>query len=152
MPKVTGGRDIEVVNNLITGWGSRAPEGNAESIHFVGNYLIPGSLSTEMLVWSPRLQEVDTGYQRDSVWLSGNVLEGYGGDEHRGPPRRVYRDGPAFVPTHTYLNAQEARLHVLGVAGGPDRPRWAQRVIDDAVSGIDDWYNGVGEAPPNPQW
>ena len=151
MPKVTGGRQVELVNNLIWSWGPRAPEGNAESINVVGNYLVPSSHSTELLVWSPRMQGVDSSPYPASVWLNGNVLEGYGGDEMRGGPSTVYRTSPAFTPTHAAMPAGAVREYVLAHAGG-SRNAWEQRVIDDFLSGEDVLYNGVGHPAPNPEW
>jgi hypothetical protein len=151
MPKITGGRRIELVNNVIYGWGSRAPEGNAESLNVVGNYLIPSSASSELLVWSPRMQATDTTPYPDSVWLSGNVLEAHGGDELRGDPAIVYRTGPAFAPTHEALSAQQARDHVLAHVGGV-RSAWEQRVVDEVLAGVAAWFNGDGNPAPNPTW
>jgi hypothetical protein len=152
MPKITGGHKMELINNLIVGWGSRAPEGNAESLHVVGNYLIPTAKSTEMLVWSPKMQNTDPSAHPKSVYLKGNVLKGHGGDELRGGPTKVYRSGPAFTPSHKAMSAAAARDFVLANAGGPNRPAWVRRIVDDVKARRGKWFNGARHPGPNPSW
>ncbi len=50
------------------------------------------------------------------------------------------------------MSAQVAYDWVIANAGGPDRPTWSQRVIDDVLARTFDWFNGEGHPAPNPAW
>jgi pectate lyase len=149
-PKITGGMQVELANNVIWSWGSRPPEGVGSAINVLSNWYVPGA-ATLVKAWDPRENNGwSPGAFPNSVYLDGNERAS-GAFDVGNDPQSVYRTSPAFTPTHTPMSAQAARDYVLAHAGGV-RSAWEERVVADFLAGRETRYNGTGHPAPNPSW
>lgn len=149
-PKITGGNQVEIVNNIIWSWDRRPAEGvgTQNGIHVVNNWYSPGPSDT-LAAWRPRLNG-NWPWANGTVWVNGNQRDGGGAFDISLAPQDQLASGPLFTPSHTPMSATAARAHVLANAG--DGGAFAQRFLSDYAAGIIVRFNGVGHPPPNPSW
>lgn len=96
-PRVVGGENIDIVNNVIYNWRFAATQGNPRSVNLIKNRYIPGPMTTHpdgMGVWLPRVEKGNT-LHRNAVFELGNWVDGY--LALAGDPQYVYSQEP-FSP------------------------------------------------------
>jgi len=155
-PRVIGGRNIDIVNNIIYNWKYSSSQGNPRSLNLINNVYIRGPMTSRVsafFIWMPAVE--DGGRLHDnSVYETGNVIEGFW--SRRKGPARVYSD-TLFTP---YSMSQEDSPHiaydkVLQDAGANLQVSTAtgdfrivrdnvdQRIINNVVKRVGSFYNGV---------
>ena len=118
---------LDLRNNVVFNWKSRATDGGAARVQFVNNYYKPGPATAHFLELVPQFENPAFGPQ--IYFVAGNVMEGRHGPEGpRGPfvgtrsrPELPWQDYmvtepwfESFVTTHS---AAEAYTNVLADVG-----------------------------------
>lgn len=89
-PRIIGGVNIDVVNNVIYNWEFSSSQGNPRSLNLINNYYIRGPMTTDSIAFYAWMPKVELGgiLHLSSVFESGNKLEGF--NEPREGPMEVY--------------------------------------------------------------
>ena len=152
MPRFQGSECVDVVNNVIYDWGARSAHGNPRALNLVNNWYRKGPQSVGTLVWSEDSSGVAPNLFANSVYETGNVTDGFAyvrgsGTVYAGSPRC----GGMSVSA---ASAQDAYQAVLAGAGAtlPVRDAVDQRIIANVINRSGSFFNGVGNANPNPYW
>ena len=136
-PRVIGGENIDVVNNVIYNWGSSSSQGDPRSLNLINNFYIRGPMTSNpetFYVWMPKV-EAGGSLHYGSVYESGNVAEGF--------VRQL--KGPMEVYTNTLFTPFSMALH-------EDSPEVAyQKVLRDAganrqASGLLGYFRNVRDS------
>jgi pectate lyase len=91
-PRVIGGENIDIVNNVIYNWKNSASQGNPRSLNLINNTYILGPMTSNPLthfIWMPKV-EAGGSLHYGSVYETGNVTEGF--DKQLKSPMDVYVD------------------------------------------------------------
>lgn len=155
-PRVIGGKNIDIVNNVIYNWKYSSSQGNPRSLNLINNVYIRGPMTSNVsafFIWMP-LVEDGGKLHSGSVYEAGNVREGFW--TRRKGPSQVYTDA-LFTP---YSMSQEdspdiaydkvlrdagANLQVSTTTGDfrTIRDSVDQRIIDNVLNRTGSFYNGV---------
>jgi pectate lyase len=156
-PRVIGGENVDVVNNVIYNWQSSSSQGNPRSVNLVNNTYIRGPMTSNpeaFYVWMPKV-EAGGSMHYNSVYESGNVAEGF--VSQRKGPMEVYVDtlftpysmashvDPPGVAYQKVLQDAGANLQVSGALGyfRNIRDSVDQRIIDNLKNRTGSFFNGV---------
>lgn len=63
---------LDIFNNVVYNWGSRATDGGAYEVNFVNNYYKKGAGTTQLTILKAQLEGAGTGSQ--SYYYSGNIM------------------------------------------------------------------------------
>jgi len=154
-PRVIGGENIDIVNNVIYNWRNSASQGNPVKLNLIKNYYIKGPMTTNpggWAAWKPMAAAGGT-LRSASVFPSGNLAEGF---KVRGGPATVYASA-LFQPYSMAAedSPQDAYQKIVNDAGanrqvsGPDgkivviRDAVDQRIINNLVNRRGTFLNGV---------
>lgn len=66
---------LDIFNNLVYNWGSRATDGGAKEVNFVNNYYKPGESTSIFYALRAEHEHIGAGSQR--YYFDGNVMPGY---------------------------------------------------------------------------
>lgn len=155
-PRIIGGKNIDIVNNVIYNWKYSSSQGNPRSLNLINNVYIRGPMTSRVsafFIWMPVVEDGGT-LREGTVYESGNVIEGFW--SRRKGPSQVYTD-TLFTP---YSMSQEdspdiaydkvsqgagANLQVSTAAGDfrAIRDGVDQRIIDNLLNRTGSFYNGV---------
>jgi len=155
-PRVIGGENIDVVNNVIYNWRNSSSQGNPRKLNLIKNFYIKGPMSTKssaLVAWLPKA-EAGATLRTGTVFESGNVTEGF--TTVRGGSNSVYT-GVLFAPYSIAAenSPQDAYKMIVNDAGadrqvsGADglfvtiRDSVDQRIINNLVSRQGTFLNGV---------
>ena len=155
-PRVIGGENIDIVNNVIYNWRNSASQGNPVKLNLLYNYYIKGPMSTNssaLVAWKP-VAEADGRIRPASVYAGANLTEGF--TTVRGGPTSVYASA-LFQPYSMAEedSPQDAYHKIVDDAGanrqvsGPDgtmvviRDAVDQRIINNLVNRRGTFLNGV---------
>jgi pectate lyase len=89
-PRVIGGENIDIVNNVIYNWRNSASQGNPVKLNLLYNYYIKGPMSTNasaLVAWKP-VAQAGSALLSASVYTGANLTEGF--TAVRGGPPHVY--------------------------------------------------------------
>jgi pectate lyase len=156
-PRVIGGENIDIVNNVIYNWRGSPSQGNPRSLNLINNYYIKGPMSTKassLVAWLPKVEKGGR-LRRGVVYENGNLAEGL--SKLRGSPTNVYavsrftpysmetEDNPE-VAYEMIVNDVGANLQVASATGDFVKVRDTvdTRIIDNLVNRTGTFYNGVG--------
>lgn len=155
-PRVIGGRNIDIVNNVIYNWKYSSSQGNPRSLNLINNTYIRGPMTSRasaLFVWMPSLEDGGKLHD-DSVYETGNVMEGFW--SRRKGPSQVYTDtlftpysmpqeDPPDVAYDRVLQEAGANLQVRASTGDfrTLRDSVDQRIIDNVSNRTGSFYNGV---------
>lgn len=123
---------LDITNNVVYNWGSRATDGGAYEVNFVNNYYKPGAGTT--FFYALNAQNEGTGLGTQQNYFAGNVMPGYfdetnqtRGREATGisVPYNNFVDTPFFASHVTTQSAGTAYKMVLSDVG------CSQPVFDD---------------------
>jgi pectate lyase len=156
-PRVIGGENIDLVNNVIYNWRDSASQGNPRSLNMINNLYIKGPMSTKpgrLFAWLPKIESGGT-LRSGSVFESGNITEGF--SEIRGEPASVYasaRFDPYSLdweedPWAAYENILVevgANLQVADQAGNfiERRDSVDERILQNLINRTGVFLNGQG--------
>ena len=68
---------LDLFNNIVYNWGSRATDGGAHEVNFVGNYYKKGAATTQGIILKADLEGTGNGSQ--SYYTHGNIVENTNG-------------------------------------------------------------------------
>jgi pectate lyase len=155
-PRIIGGKNIDIVNNVIYNWRDSSSQGNPRSLNLINNMYIRGPMTSSVsahYIWMP-LVEDEGRLHSGSVYESGNVAEGFG--TRRKGPSQVYVDTfftPYSMPQedsphiayNKVLREAGANLQVSTATGAFQTIRDSvdQRIIDNVINRTGSFYNGV---------
>jgi pectate lyase len=155
-PRVIGGENIDIVNNVIFNWQNSSSQGNPRKLNLIKNFYIKGPMSTKsasLAAWIPRVEAGGT-LRTGSVFESGNLTEGF--TTVRAGSSSVYVSA-LFTPYSIAVedSPQDAYNKIVNDAGadrqvgGADgklvvlRDSVDQRIINNLVSRSGTFFNGV---------
>jgi pectate lyase len=156
-PRVIGGANIDIVNNVIYNWRNSPSQGNPRSLNLIKNYFIPGPMTTNrnaLAAWLPKA-ESGSSLRQGSVFESGNLAEGF--TSLRDDPQSVY-SAARFEPYSiaNEVTPQEAYAKILDEVGasrqvsGSDgtitsyRDPVDERIIGNLINRTGTFVNGIG--------
>ncbi len=150
-PRVEGADRVEIINNLIYGWGNAAVEfsDNPVQAHLVGNFFktTEGSSLVEIVRYPSTILE-------DKIYIMGNIVDDPRVDinffEARHPDfdESVLFDSEVFSGSNINLvDAQVAYADVLSNSGAitPARDLVDQRIINDVINRSGNIINSQNE-------
>jgi hypothetical protein len=155
-PRVIGGENVDIVNNVIYNWRTSPSQGNPRKLNLIKNFYIKGPMTTKassMAAWLPRA-EAGATLRTGTVFESGNVTEGF--STVRGGAGNVYATA-RFTPYSIAAedSPQDAYNRIVNDAGadrqvsGADgrivviRDSVDQRIINNLVRRTGTFLNGV---------
>jgi pectate lyase len=153
MPRLQGARCVDIVNNVIYNWGIHPPDGNPRGVNVVNNWYRSGPETVTRQFWTPQTSEVAPTLFRGTVYLSGNVADGFNGS--KGGPLSAYatslRCGGLSVVAG---GAAAAYASVVAGVGAtlPVRDVVDRRILTNVTRRTGAFFNGAGYPPPNPYW
>ena len=138
---------MDITNNVVYNWGSRATDGGTKEVNFVNNYYKPGAGTTLFYAFTQEHENVGMGMQR--AYFSGNVMPGHFDENNQSAGRRVkYSNGASyqyetfvdqpFFPSHvTTQTAKHAYKIVLSDVGAtqPSFDDHDQRMVSETLNG-----------------
>jgi pectate lyase len=155
-PRVIGGENIDIVNNVIYNWLSSPSQGNPRSVNLIKNFYIKGPMTTKSSAWVAWKPAVESGgtLRTGSVFESGNLTEGF--NTVRGGSSSVYAKA-LFAPYSMTAedSPQDAYKKIVNDAGanrqvsGADgkmvviRDSVDQRIINNLVNRQGKFMNGM---------
>lgn len=155
-PRIIGGKNIDIVNNVIYNWKYSSSQGNPRSLNLIKNVYIRGPMTSRvsaLFIWMPLL-EAGGRLHSGSVYETGNVTEGF--ESRRKGPKRVYTDtlfrpysitqeDPARLAYVLVLRNAGANLQVSAPTGEfrTLRDSVDQRIIDNVLNRTGSFYNGI---------
>jgi hypothetical protein len=156
-PRIIGGENVDIVNNVIYNWRNSPSQGNPRKVNLIKNYYIRGPMTSDanaFAAWLPRV-EAGGSLRSGAVYESGNIAEGF--STMRGDPQSVYvaarfdpysmtsEDTPQDAYSKILLDAG-ANLQVSGNDGNFKSLRDAvdTRIINNLINRTGAFFNGVG--------
>lgn len=155
-PRVIGGENIDIVNNVIYNWRNSSSQGNPYSLNLIKNFYIKGPMTTNSAAWVSWKPAAEAGgtLRPASVYTLDNFTDGF--PRKRGGPTSVYTT-VLFTPySMTVEDTPEAAYEkIVNDAGanrqvsGPDgtmvvvRDSVDQRIIRNLVNRQGGFVNGV---------
>jgi hypothetical protein len=152
MPQVQGAKAVDFVNNVIYNY-EEAPQGNPQGLNLVNNVYRHGPAvpSPERFFWRTRTSGDHPNAYPDSVYLSGNVPDGFTAVPPASPAN-VLRSTPYGVLSVQPEATANLLDRVLAEAGPSPRDAKTLRWIDEAQTRSGVYWNGDGFPAPNPSW
>lgn len=135
---------LDITNNVVYNWGSRATDGGANKVNFVNNYYKPGQGTTYFKALNAQHEAVGLGMQQ--YYFAGNVMPGYF-DENSQSNGRVasgqsvsyttFVSAPFFPSNVTTQSAKTAYKHVLSDVGcsQPVFDTHDVRIVNETLNG-----------------
>ncbi|TJY67923.1 T9SS C-terminal target domain-containing protein [Sphingobacterium alkalisoli] len=139
---------LDIRNNVVYNWGSRATDGGAHEVNFINNYYKPGA-GTKRLpeIYNQQHENIGLGTQR--VYFAGNVVPGVFDEKSQEKGRKAtysngatktyetFVDTPFFDAPVTTQSAKHAYKMVLSDVGAtqPYFDTHDQRMIDETLAG-----------------
>ena len=134
---------MDLRNNVVYNWDTRATDGGAREVNFVGNYYKPGPATTFMYALNAQHEGYGGGMQR--YFFDGNVMPGHFDEKNESDGRKAtgkvnyqtFVDKPFFEPYVTTQSAPDAYKNVLSDVGC-NRPVFDDhdiRIINETLTG-----------------
>lgn len=138
---------LDITNNVVYNWGSRATDGGAHELNFVNNYYKPGAGTT--LFYALTIDHEGTGLGTQRAYFAGNVMPGHFNESNQTAGRRArYFNGaqntyetfvskpffPSNVTTQSAANAYKSVLSDVG-ASQPGLDNHDIRMINETFNG-----------------
>ena len=153
---------IDIRNNVVYNWGTRATDGGANEVNFVNNYYKPGAATKLFVALNAQHENVGKGMQR--YYFAGNVMPGYFDENNQEKGRKeTFSNGDAkkyeafvqqpFFPAHVKTqSAREAYKNVLSDVGS-NQPIFDEhdiRIINETLNGSYTYKGSVSGIPGHP--
>jgi pectate lyase len=156
-PRVIGGENIDIVNNVIYNWQNTSSQGNPRSLNLINNVYIRGPMTSDrsaFFIWMPAIEDKGT-LHTSSVYEKGNVAQGFW--RRRKGPLAVYtntlftpysmlqEEDPTRMVYDKVLQDAGANLQVSAATGEfrSIRDSVDQRIIDNVLNRTGTFFNGV---------
>ena len=144
---------MDIFNNVVYNWGTRATDGGAHEVNFVGNYYKKGAATTQNTILVAQLEGTGKGSQ--SYYYAGNVVENTNGtlacngtdntcsriyklsNGQAEPTWQVFVDQPFFPSYAKIETAKDAYKSVLSDVGCtmPMFDDHDKRIIKETLNG-----------------
>ena len=149
-PAVQGAECFDLIENTHYNFGGEAANGNPRSANVVNGYYRSGPVRGTTDFW--RTQENKAGGSfRDSIYVSGNVADGFGGTLT--VPLRAQANSARCGSLSAPIESAEAgHAAVLAAAGAHPRDVVDEALVEEVVLGTGARWNGAGYPGPNPYW
>jgi hypothetical protein len=153
---------IDIRNNVVYNWGTRATDGGANEVNFVNNYYKPGAATKLFVALNAQHEGVGKGMQR--YYFAGNVMLGYFDEKNQEKGRKeTFSNGDSkkyeafvsqpFFPAHVKTqSAKEAYKNVLSDVGS-NQPVFDDhdiRIIQETLGGTFQYKGSVSGIPGHP--
>src|SRR5699024_5602967 len=115
---------LDIRNNVVYNWGTRATDGGANEVNFVNNYYKPGPGTKFFYALSAQHEGAGKGMQR--YYFKGNVMPGVFNEENEKRGRKssghevdynTFVDHPFFAPHVIMQTAENGYKNVLSDVG-----------------------------------
>jgi len=142
-PQIQDGENIDIVNNVVYNWGTRAGYGTPRSLNLIKNLFVTGPETLERTAWYPDTSSMIPSIPNNAVFESGNFGDGV---IIRGGPSSVYAD-TRFEPYSIETEHDPSLLLNLLTpdvgASRPARDSKDQSTIDNLLGRTGRFVNGV---------
>lgn len=153
---------IDIRNNVVYNWGTRATDGGANQVNFVNNYYKPGAATKLFVALNAQHENVGAGMQR--YYFAGNIMPGYFDENSQEKGRKetfsngdskkyeAFVDQPFFEPYVKTQSAKEAYKNVLSDVGSnqPVLDDHDNRIINETLNGTYKYKGSVSGIPGHP--
>jgi hypothetical protein len=155
---------MDIFNNVVYNWGTRATDGGAHQVNFVNNYYKKGPATSQDIILKAQLEGLGSGSQ--SYYYKGNIIENTdgtlacdGSDDSCGRTYQLYRnqqlDWEVFVkqpffPSHANIeSADDAYKSVLSDVGCtmPVFDEHDQRIVRETLEGSFSYTGSKSKKP-----
>lgn len=158
-PRIIGAMAVDVIDSVFYNY-DEGPQGNPQSLNLIGNTWKWGpapaaaGLSPERLLWryQPGGHGAFVSRQDNSVFISDARTVGFTPASPSGDDAAVLRSTPEVGPSASSIGSAAAYTMVVTSAGPTTPDATTNRLRSNIINGTGVYYNGVGEAPPNPTW
>ncbi len=155
-PRVIGGENIDIVNNVIYNWRYSSSQGNPRSLNLIKNIYIRGPMTSEpsaLYIWMPAT-EAEANLHLASVYESGNLAKGFR-TQRKGPaevyvdtlftPYSILQEDPPEIAYDKVVRGAGANLQVRERTGEflTIRDSVDQRIIENVLNRKGSFYNGI---------
>jgi pectate lyase len=155
-PRIIGGENIDIVNNVIYNWSHSSGQGNPRSLNLINNNYIRGPMTSNPLaffIWMPKVEDGGSLHY-SSVYETGNVTEGFM-RKRKGPllvytntrftPYSMPKEDPPLLAYDKVLRGAGANLQVGAPTGEfrTIRDSVDERIIDNVVNRTGSFFNGI---------
>ncbi len=115
---------LDIRNNVVYNWGTRATDGGAQQVNFVNNYYQPGAGTTFFYAFNAQNEGAGKGMQR--CYFKGNIMPGVFNKHNQKRGRKAsgvavsynnFVDNPFFPAYVTTQTAEGAYKNVLSDVG-----------------------------------
>jgi hypothetical protein len=153
MPRFQGPQCVDVVNNVIYDWGTRAAYGNPRSLNLVANVFRAGPDTIGRRLWVGQHSTVVPQLVPDAVFMASNVADGF---QVGGPAgdRSVFREDPACPLSVQPADARSILEPLLDTVGAslPVRDAVDRRIVTNVIERRGGFRNGAGQGGLHPDW
>lgn len=155
-PRIIGGENIDIVNNVIYNWRNSSSQGNPRSLNLIKNIYIRGPMTSEpsaFFIWMPAT-EAGGDLHAASVYTNGNLAEGFR-TQRKGPaevyvntpftPYSISQEDPPEIAYDKVVRGAGANLQVREWTGEflAIRDSVDQRIIENVLKRKGSFFNGV---------
>jgi hypothetical protein len=107
---------LDIRDNVVYNWGTRATDGGANEVNFVNNYYKPGAGTTFFYAFNAQHENVGKGMQR--CYFAGNVMPGHFDESNESAGRKVSHSNGDTSSYETYVDAPFFESHVTTQTAG----------------------------------
>jgi len=144
---------LDITNNVVYNWGSRATDGGGMEVNFINNYYKPGAGTTFFYAYNAQHEGVGKGMQR--CYFAGNVMPGHFNEANEAAGRKAsYSNGdtssyetfvsnpffPSYVTQQTAYDGYKDVMSDIGCSM-PALDDHDKRIIQET---LDSTYSVVG--------
>jgi hypothetical protein len=158
-PRIIGCLSCDIIDSVFYNY-AEGPQGNPQSLNIIGGTWKKGpapaaaGVSFETLLW--RYQPGGHGAFADRsdnvVYIADSRAIGFTPASPSGDDAAVLRSTPLTAPSAPSIGSVAAYAMVTTSAGATAADSNTTRLRSNVINGTGVYYNGVGEAPPNPTW
>jgi hypothetical protein len=150
---------MDITNNVVYNWGSRATDGGTKEVNFVNNYYKPGAGTTFFYAFNQQNEGAGTGTQQ--CYFNGNVMPGRFDETNQVAGRKATGVPvsfenfvntpffPSYVTTQSAGNAYKIVLSDVGCIQ-PEFDDHDQRIITETLNGTYTYKGSLTNKPGFP--
>lgn len=154
---------LDIRNNVVYNWGTRATDGGAMEVNFVNNLYQPGPATTWFYALNAQYEGYGSGMQR--YYTAGNVMPGRFDESNQSIGMRATASGSGTIPTYEYFVSAPFFPHHVDTQGagsaykrvlsdvGSNRPQLDPhdvRMIAETLTGTFTYRGSVTGLPGHP--
>jgi hypothetical protein len=153
---------MDITNNVVYNWGSRATDGGTNQVNFVNNYYKPGAGTTFFYAFNQQNEGAGTGMQQ--CYFNGNVMPSHFDETNQTAGRKFTNSTgvtitfenfvntpffPSYVTTQSAGNAYKIVLSDVGCTQ-PEFDDHDQRIITETLGGTYTYRGSLTNKPGFP--